>query len=58
VEKLIAQRIKGTPGITGLLFLRDHIDEIVWHRDVGLSHPEAEQGFKGLTVRQEKRYMI
>jgi len=52
VEKLIAQRIKGTPGITGLLFLRDHIDEIVWHLDVGLTHPETVFGFKGLAVRQ------
>ncbi len=29
--KVIAQRIKGTLGITGLWFLRVHIDRIVWH---------------------------
>ena len=33
--KIIAQRIKGTPGITGLWFLRVLIDETVWHLDVG-----------------------
>ena len=53
----IAQRIKGTPGITGLSPPRVHIDEEVWHLDVGSSHPGAEGGPKGLAVRQLKRYV-
>ena len=52
----VAQRIKGTPGITGLSSLRVHIDEKVWHLDVGSSHPGAGEGPKGLAVRQLKRY--
>ncbi len=52
----IAQRIKGTPGITGLSFPRVHIDGRVWHLDVGSSHPGAGEGPKGLAVRQLKRY--
>ena len=55
---IIAQRIKGTSGITGLLFSRDPIDGIAWHLDVGLSHPGTVSGSKGLTVRQRTRYMI
>ena len=51
-SKLTAYRIKGTPGITGLLFLRDHIDKIAWHLDVGLSFPGTVEGSKGLVVRQ------
>ena len=51
-----AQRIKVTPGITGLLIPRVHIDESVWHLDVGSSHPGAGEGPKGLAVRQLKRY--
>jgi hypothetical protein len=31
---------------------------VVWHLDVGLSHPGAVSGSKGLAVRQERRYMI
>ena len=54
--KAIAQRIKGTPGITGLSRPRVHIDGVVWHLDVGSSHPGAEVGPKGLAVRQLKRY--
>ena len=53
----VAQRIKGTPGITGLSLPRVHIDEAVWHLDVGSSHPGAEEGPKGLAVRQLKRYV-
>lgn len=53
----IDQRIKGTPGITGLYFFRAQINGNVWHLDVGSPHPEAEEGFKGLTVRQRKRYV-
>ncbi len=52
----IAQRIKGTPGITGLSSPRVHIDGSVWHLDVGSSHPGAGEGPKGLAVRQLKRY--
>jgi len=31
---------------------------MVWHLDVGLSHPGAEKGSKGLAVRQVTWYMI
>ena len=37
----VAQRIKGTPGITGLSPPRVRIDGEVWHLDVGPSHPGA-----------------
>ncbi len=40
----IAQRIKATLGITGLSLPRVHIDGVVWHLDVGSSHPGAEAG--------------
>ncbi|OIO73214.1 MAG: RNAase [Elusimicrobia bacterium CG1_02_37_114] len=53
----IAQRIKATPGITGLSSPRVHIDGSVWHLDVGSSHPGAGAGPKGLAVRQLKRYV-
>ena len=52
----VAQRIKGTPGITGLSSPRVHIDGKVWHLDVGSSHPGAEAGPKGPAVRRLKRY--
>ncbi len=55
--RAIAQRIKGTPGITGLSPPRVHIDGEVWHLDVGSSHPGAVEGPKGLAVRQLKRYV-
>ena len=54
--RAIAQRIKATPGITGLSPPRVHIDGEVWHLDVGSSHPGAVFGPKGLAVRQLKRY--
>src|SRR5712671_7473016 len=54
--RAIAQRIKGTPGITGLSPPRVHIDEAVWHLDVGSSHPGAGVGPKGWAVRPLKRY--
>ena len=54
--RAVAQRIKGTPGITGLSPPRVHIDGEVWHLDVGSSHPGAVVGPKGLAVRQLKRY--
>ena len=37
--RAVAQRIKGTLGITGLSRPRVHIDGGVWHLDVGSSHP-------------------
>ncbi len=52
----VAQRIKATPGITGLSSPRDHIDGKVCHLDVGSSHPGAGVGSKGLAVRPLKRY--
>ena len=54
--RAIAQRLKGTPGITGLSPLRVHIDGEVWHLDVGSSHPGAEAGPKGSAVRRLKWY--
>src|SRR3546814_10291858 len=38
-------------------FPRAHIDGIVWHLDVGSSHPGAGAGPKGLAVRQLKWYV-
>ena len=52
----VAQRTTGTSGITGLSGPRVHIDDPVWHLDVGSSHPGAGEGPKGLAVRQLKRY--
>ena len=52
----IAQRIKATLGITGLSLPRVHIDGVVWHLDVGSSHPGAVEGPKGWAVRPLKRY--
>src|SRR5699024_5878797 len=54
--RAIAQRIKATPGITGLSPPRVHIDGEVWHLDVGSSHPGAGVGPKGWAVRPLKRY--
>src|SRR3989344_9039097 len=51
-----AQRIKVTPGITGLSGPSVHSDGPVWHLDVGSSHPGGEEAPKGLAVRQLKRY--
>ncbi len=53
---VVAKRIKGTPGITGLSRPRVHIDGAVWHLDVGSSHPGAGEGPKGSAVRRLKRY--
>src|SRR6266704_7178965 len=52
--RAIAQRIKGTPGITGLSLPRVHIDGVVWHLDVGSSHPGGEAAPKGSAVRRLK----
>ena len=38
------------------IIARVHIDDPVWHLDVGSSHPGAGAGPKGLAVRQLKRY--
>src|SRR5690625_585220 len=54
--RAIAQRIKATPGITGLSSPRVHIDGEVWYLDVGSSHPGAVVGPKGWAVRPLKRY--
>ena len=40
--RAIAQRIKVTPGITGLSPPRVHIDGEVWHLDVDSPYPGAE----------------
>ena len=55
--RAVAQRIKATPGITGLSRPRVHIDGEVWHLDVGSSHPGAEGGPKGPAVRRLKGYV-
>ena len=47
----VAQRIKATPGITGLSCPRVHIDGKVWHLDVGSSHPGVGVDPKGWAVR-------
>ena len=44
----IAQRIKASLGITGLSLPRVHIDGVVWHLDVGSSHPGAVARSQGL----------
>jgi hypothetical protein len=54
--RVVAQRIKGTLGITGLSRPRVHIDGGVWHLDVDSSHPGAVVGPKGWAVRPLKRY--
>ena len=54
--RAIAQRIKATLGITGLSLPRVHIDGVVWHLDVGSSHPGAVVGPKGWAVRPLKWY--
>ena len=55
--KAIAQRIKATLEITGLSLPRVHIDGVVWHLDVGSSHPGAGVGSKGWAVRPLKWYV-
>jgi len=54
--RVVAQRIKGTPGITGLSPPIVHIDGEVWHLDVDSSHPGAGAGPKGSAVRRLKWY--
>ena len=55
--RAITQRIKGTPGITGLSRPRVHIDGAVWHLDVDSSHPGGEEAPKGSAVRRLKWYV-
>jgi hypothetical protein len=50
--RVIAQQIKGTPGITGLSLPSVHSGGAVWHLDVGSSHPGGGEAPKGLAVRQ------
>src|ERR671933_719503 len=52
----VAQRTKGTPGITGSWFPSVHSDGTVWHLDVGSSQPGGEVAPKGWAVRPLKRY--
>ena len=54
--RVVANRIKGTPGITGLSPPRAHIDGEVWHLDVGSSHPGVGEDPKGRAVRPLKRH--
>src|SRR5690606_35544095 len=54
--RAIAQRIKVTPGITGLSRPIVHIDGVVWHLDVGSSHPGGGAPSKGSAVRRLKWY--
>src|SRR5579859_8238778 len=54
--RAIAQRIKATPGITGLSRPSVHSDGVVWHLDVGSSHPGGAVPPKGWAVRPSKRY--
>ena len=54
---MTAQKIIGTPGITGLPLFRVPIDGEIWHLDVGLLRPRAENGSKGMAVRHLKQYM-
>ena len=51
-----AYRIKATPGITQSSRLSVPSVGAVCYLDVGSSHPGAEEGPKGLSVRQLKRY--
>ena len=55
--RAIAQRIKGTPGITGLSLPSVHSGEAVWHLDVGSSHPGGGEAPKGPAVRRLKWYV-
>jgi len=50
--RAIAQKIKGTQGITGLYPLRVHIDADLWHLDVGFAQPGGEEAPKGSAVRR------
>ncbi len=55
--RAVAQRIKGTPGITGWSGQRVHIGGPVRHLDVGSAHPGGEEAPKGWSVRPLKGYV-
>src|SRR6476660_9244924 len=55
--RAIAQRIKGTPRITGSCLPRVHIDGGVGHLDGGSSQPGTVAGPKGMAVRHLKWYV-
>ena len=46
----VAQRIKGTPGITGLSFPRVHIDGRVWHLNIWGGPAEMSATYRLITV--------
>ena len=46
----VAQRIKGTPGITGLSFPRVHIDGRVWHLNIWGGPAEMSVTYRLITV--------
>ena len=47
---------KSYPGDNRLITPKSRIDGVVWHLDVGSSHPGAVVGPKGWAVRPLKRY--
>lgn len=53
----IAQKIKGTPGITAWSLLRVHIDEAVRDLDVDSRYPGGVEAPKGRTVRPPRPYV-
>src|SRR5699024_5999654 len=56
--RAIAQRIKATPGITGLSPPRVHIVGEIWHLEIGSSHPGGVVSPQGWAVSPYKRYAI
>ena len=55
--RAVAQRIKGTLGITGGSHPSVHSGGGVWHLDVGSSHPGGGEAPKGSAVRRLKWYV-
>ena len=47
----VAQRIKGTPGITGSSFPRVHIDGRVWHLNIWGGSAEMPATYRLITVK-------
>jgi len=47
MEKATTLDKLGTQGITGLPFFSVPSDRMIWHLDVGLSHPRTARGSKG-----------
>ncbi len=54
--RAIAQRIKATPGITGVSPPRVHVDGEFWPIDFGSTHPGAVVVPKGWAVRPLRRH--